>query len=230
MKNPYEVLGVREGASEEEVKKAYRELVKKYHPDQYRGHPLEKLAEEKLREINEAYDYLTKNVFTKGGRYAGYGGDTGRNESQYRDRQYSGSQYSGSNYSNSQYAGTGTDSELFQRIRMNINSGNISAAEELLSRVSMRGAEWYYLKGLIFLRRGWYNEAYSHIQTAVNMDPGNYEYRDALNRFNRARQQYWDTSYRKGYSDASDFCTLCQCLICSDCCCECLGGDLIGCC
>ena len=71
MKNPYEVLGIREGASEDEIKKAYRELVKKYHPDQYRDNPLSKLAEEKLREVNEAYDHLMKNFFRRaGGSYS----------------------------------------------------------------------------------------------------------------------------------------------------------------
>ena len=62
MRNPYEVLEIKEGSSPEEVKRAYRELVKKYHPDQYGNNPLQELAEEKMREINEAYDYLTKNT------------------------------------------------------------------------------------------------------------------------------------------------------------------------
>lgn len=64
--NPYEVLGVSEGASQEEIKRAYKELVKKYHPDKYQNNPLSDLAEEKLQEINEAYDMLTKG--TGGGR------------------------------------------------------------------------------------------------------------------------------------------------------------------
>ena len=59
--NPYEVLGVPENASEEEIKKAYKELVKKYHPDKYQDNPLADLAEEKLQEVNEAYDMLMKN-------------------------------------------------------------------------------------------------------------------------------------------------------------------------
>ena len=58
-KDPYEVLGVRRGASEDEIKKAYRDLVKQYHPDRYKGNPLENLAEEKMQEINEAYSTLT---------------------------------------------------------------------------------------------------------------------------------------------------------------------------
>ncbi|MDO4546092.1 MAG: DnaJ domain-containing protein [Bacillota bacterium] len=58
--NPYEVLGVSENASEEEIKKAYKELVKKYHPDKYQNNPLSDLAEEKLQEVNEAYDMLMK--------------------------------------------------------------------------------------------------------------------------------------------------------------------------
>ncbi len=59
--NPYEVLGVSENASEEEIKRAYKELAKKYHPDKYQNNPLSDLAEEKLREVNEAYDMLMKN-------------------------------------------------------------------------------------------------------------------------------------------------------------------------
>ena len=58
-KNPYEVLGVRPGAKQDEIKKAYRQLVKKYHPDSYKDHPLEGLAKEKMPEINQAYDQLT---------------------------------------------------------------------------------------------------------------------------------------------------------------------------
>jgi len=58
MRDPYEVLGVRKGASKEEIKRAYLELVKKYHPDKFADNPLKELAEEKLKEINEAYNIL----------------------------------------------------------------------------------------------------------------------------------------------------------------------------
>lgn len=203
MNNPYEVLGIKEGASEEEIKKAYRELVKKYHPDQYQDNPLSKLAEEKLREVNEAYDYLMKN--SSPGRETSYNqGSSWKSQS---------------------------DSDFFKQVKMHINSGNVKFAEDLLDRNGNRTAPWYYLKGLIFMRRGWYDEAYSHIQTAVNMDPSNYEYRSALNRMNNSNNAYRANSFNRGYNNnANDFCQMCQCLWCSDCCCEMAGGDLIGCC
>ena len=73
--NPYEVLGVSENASEEEIKRAYKELVKKYHPDRYQNNPLADLAEEKLQEVNEAYDAIMKGR-TTGGGYGGNGRTT----------------------------------------------------------------------------------------------------------------------------------------------------------
>lgn len=213
MRNPYEVLGIKEGASEEEIKKAYREMVKKYHPDQYQANPLSDLAEEKLREVNEAYDMLTKNQ-APGNRGQGWSGRSGGNK--------------GAAWG--QNAGAGSQDGNFAAIRMHINSGNIGMAEELLNRETQRNAEWYYLKGLVFLRKGWYDEAKTHIGNAMNMDPGNYEYRDAYNRLNMTNQNYRGAAYGRGYNQGPDLCSMCQCLWCSDCCCECAGGDLIECC
>jgi molecular chaperone DnaJ len=208
LSNPYEVLGINQGASEEEIKKAYREMVKKYHPDQYQDNPLSTLAEEKLREINEAYESLTKN--------------TNVNSNGYRGR--------GKGWGGFNNPGTSGGSEFFNQVKMHIKSGNIRAAEELLKNSNDRTAEWYYLNGLVFLRKGWYDEAYSSIQTAANMDPNNFEYRDALNRINTSNKTYRGNAFGRGYGGSPDLCTMCQCLWCSDICCECGGGDLVGCC
>lgn len=209
MRNPYEVLGIREGASIEDIRKAYKELVKKYHPDQYQNNPLSDLAEEKLKEINQAYDYLINQHEGKRNSYS------------------SGQRTNGNSGYNRDY---GNDSNLYEQIRMNIMNGNIQAAESLLIKINFKNAEWYYLRGLIFMRKGWYNEAVSSINTAVSMDPSNMEYRDALNRIAYANNQYKSTVYNRNYtSGGPDLCTMCQCLICSDCCCECMGGDLIRC-
>ncbi len=198
LRDPYEVLEINKGATKEEIQKAYRRLVKKYHPDQYRNHPLQKLAEEKLAEINEAYDYLMKN-----------GGGSGSQGS---------SRYS-----------SGSENSFFQQVRIYINNGDLYRAEQMLNQTNNRTAQWYFLKGVIFQRKGWYAEALSHFQTAVNMEPGNAEYRGALNTMNQSNNMYRKSSRQYGGLE-DDLCTICQCLICTDCCCECMGSDFIACC
>jgi molecular chaperone DnaJ len=203
LRNPYEVLGISEGASEEEIKRAYREAVRKYHPDQYQNNPLSDLAEEKLREVNEAYEYLMKSGRpagnTRPGNNAGWNGQQGN--------------------------------ELFNQVRINIDRGDTGAAEQMLDSYGVRNAEWYYLKGLVFLRRGWYDEARSHMQTAVNMDPGNFEYRQALNNMGNANRNFRGNAYGRGYgSGGPDLCNFCATLWCIDTCCECGGCDIIECC
>lgn len=193
--NPYEVLGVSENADEETIKKAYRELVKKYHPDKYVNNPLADLASEKLKQINEAYDMLTN------GRTASSSGS----------------------YSNSNYRNTANGSSSFQTVRMYIQQRRLSDAEHMLAGLP-KIAEWYYLSGIIQLNKGWYDMARQNIFTAVQMDPSNTEYRTTLNSMN-------NTGYRS-YSPASSnmsACDLCSKLICADCCCELMGGDLIPC-
>ena len=185
--NPYEVLGVKEGASEEEIKAAYKELVKKYHPDKYVNNPLADLAEQKLQEVNEAYDMLMKNG-TAGGSY-----------------------------------GSGATSSDFMQIRRSIDQGQLDNAEAALNSISTRNAEWFFLKGVIASRKGWYDEAVSNLQTACNMDPQNQEYQrhyaSLANRGNMFRNQAQGRGYQNTGSD--DFCCQAlQCYICADCCCD----------
>ncbi|MBR2616548.1 MAG: DnaJ domain-containing protein [Clostridia bacterium] len=58
MRDPYKVLGVSPQATDDEIKKAYRELAKKYHPDNYANTEFADIAGEKMKEINEAYDQV----------------------------------------------------------------------------------------------------------------------------------------------------------------------------
>ena len=192
MKNPYEVLGIKEGASIEEIKKAYKEQVKKYHPDRHQDNPLYELAEEKLQEINEAYEYLMKNAKPSGG-YAEY--------------------KTGSTTSNTEY----------QQVRRDIDRGDLRSAEETLNRIKSRGAEWHFLYGMLNLRKGWYNEAISNIQIAVSMEPGNVEYRNALNSILSASGGYRTNAYGMGYRSLDDeLCRMLQCYCCADLLCDCI--------
>lgn len=195
--NPYEVLGIKPGASEQEIKSAYRQLVKQYHPDQYHDNPLQELAKNKLAEINAAYDMLTKNGNTN-------------------------------SYNNNSSTNSSNQSNDYAQVRSYINNRNFRAAEEILNRSNNRTAEWYYLTGLIQMNKGWYDSALNNIRTACNMDPNNFEYRNALNQF-QSRSQSYSNPYRQTSSSMSP-CECCINLWCLDSLCECFGGDLIGCC
>ena len=212
MRDPYEVLGVSPGASEEEIKRAYRELARKYHPDNYHDNPLADLAQEKMKEINEAYDALTKH-----GGTSSYGGSGSYGGAQYQ-RQAQNQQYR-------QYSGP--NAQTYQQVRILLNSGSIAQAEQLLQGISSRDAEWNFLMGSVCYRKGWMDEANRYIQTAVSMDPGNAEYRQALNYMRSGGAAYRPGGAGMGTMDGCDCCTN---LIIADCCCECMGGDLISCC
>jgi len=209
MRDPYEVLGVSPNASDEEVKRAYRDLARKYHPDNYADNPLADLAQEKMKEINEAYDAITKGQTASShssnpyGRGTGYGyGQTGYN----------------TGYQSSQ-------NPTYAKIRQNINLGNIVVAEEQLNAIATRDAEWYFLSGSIAYRKGWMDEAQRNYQIACQMAPNNLEYQQALRVVSGGANPY-----RRQYSQGSDGCDMCTSLLCADCCCEMMGGDIIPCC
>jgi molecular chaperone DnaJ len=207
MRNPYEVIGVKENASMDEIKKAYRQQARKYHPDQYGDNPLKDLAEEKMRELNEAYDYLEKNSSTN---------NSSKNNSS-------------NNYSSSQNSGNSSSGYDYNKIRMDIRSGNLSSAEQTLNNIKIHDAEWNYLMGLLYIQKGWQDAGFRYVSTAAKMSPSNQEYRDTLNFINTKNNSYRQQYYGNRNSDP-DFCNICMNLWCLDTFCECFGGDLIGCC
>lgn len=216
MRNPYEVLEVREGASQEEIKVAYKKLVKKYHPDQYANNPLSDLAQEKIKEINEAYDTLTKNTNYNSSQSQGKSQRTQQSQNYQNYQQNTGSQYGGTTN--------------YNEIRRNIDMNNINTAEQMLDKIINRDAEWNYLKGVISLKKGWYDQAFRYITVANSLEPNNVEYRNTLNNLNVRTNAYRDQGNYRGYNQSSSFCGICSNLLIADCCCECMGGDLISCC
>lgn len=195
--DPYNVLGVPNTASDDEIKQAYRELARKYHPDKYINNPLADLAQDKMKQINEAYDIIMKNRSGgQGGGYAQQGAGTAQNS----------------------YTG------IYAQIRQMISMGNVFQAEAVLNKMSDRTAQWYFLRGTVDLKKGWYDQAKKNFETACNMDPSNTEYRQALNIMNSQGQAYQGYGTNTMYGCSS--CDMCTSLMCADCCCELFGGNL----
>lgn len=190
MNNPYEVLGIRPGASEEEIRAAYRELVKKYHPDKYVDNPLADLAEEKMQEINEAYDTLMKKG-NAGGSY-GYG------------------------YGQQQSYGSGNS--YYYAIRQEIDRNNLAKAEQMLIQAPDRDAEWYFLSGVLSFRKGYREDGLANIEQAMAMDPDNFEYRRFYQNLKSGAHMYANRSNGQGYG-SDDMCAdCCRAYICFECC------------
>lgn len=206
MKDPYSILGVKRDATDDEIKSAYRALVRKYHPDNYADdNPLKELATEKMQEINEAYDEIQ--------RIRQSGGSSDRD---------------GYNYGGSAYG-------PYVAIRNSLNARRFGEAERALMAISEgeRVAEWHYLYSVVLMHKGRVNDAMRELEIACTMDPTNMEYQKAKEMFNTSARGYGSTYYAGGTrayrSTSDDACDCCANLICLDCLCECLGGDLIRC-
>ena len=190
MTDPYSVLGVDPGATDEEIKKAYRTLARKYHPDNYQDNPLADLAEEKMKMINEAYEQIEKMRHgASGGSQTGYGGT-------------------------SQSYSTQSSDPIFAQIRSVLSAGNLDQAEQMLDAVPNHNGEWYFLRGMIAYRRGWLDEAMQNYTVACRLEPGNMEYRQALALLQRSGRPAGG-----GVGHPVDSMDCCTTLICLDCLC-----------
>ena len=203
--NPYSVLGVPENASDEEVKRAYRELSRKYHPDSYVDNPLKDLAEDKFKEVQEAYDMIMKQ--RSNGGYQSFGSTSG--------------------------SGYGSSDLKYQKVYDYINFRQYSNAMSELNRIPLpdRDGRWYYLSAITNAGMGNNIQAQNDINKAMSIEPSNPEYRNFATQLQMNTRRYQNSPYTRG-SGNGDGCgtgNFCCDLWIADSCCECMGGDLCSC-
>ncbi len=210
--DPYKVLGVSPDASDEEIKRAYRQLAKKYHPDL---NPGDTVAAKKMQEINAAYEQIKnpeKSQPAGGGYGGGYGGYT----------QYD--PFGGfGGYGGYQQQRQNTGDNTYQQAAFNyIRYGRYQEALNTLENSAQRDARWYYLSALANDGLGNQVTALEHIRRAVSMDPDNQEYLSALNEI-----EYGGSTYRQragGYRGfemrGSPCANLCLCYLAQLFCCQ----------
>ena len=190
IQNPYEVLGLSYGATDEEVTKAYRKLVKKYHPDL---HPGDEEAARKMREINEAYDQIKSGATNQYNQY--------------------------SNNQNNSYSNNNEGTNLYQVASHFIQVGMYREALRVLSEIQDKTAEWYYLSSIANYYTCNRITALNYAKTAVQMEPNNFRYQELLQQLQGTGNMYREQSRAYGRPfDMQNICfwwcladTICNC-------------------
>ena len=204
MFDPYSVLGVSRDASDEEIKKAYRKLSRKYHPDANINNPNKAQAEEKFKEVQQAYEQIMKEkeYGTSGNynSYDGFGGFGGQSRRTYQDE----------------------EAIRRQAVANYIQSRHFQEAMNVLSSLSQRNGQWYYLSAMANMGLGNNVNAMNDARTAVNMEPDNMQYRMLLQRLEGGGSWYQEQQNPFGGMpvDGSDYCMkLCLAnMFCGMCC------------
>lgn len=228
IKDPYQVLGVSRDATDEEIKKAYRKLCMKYHPDANIDNPNKAAAEEKFKEVQQAYEAIMKKDT------AGFGGNS-----------YGGNPYGNNTYSNNSYGGNGSgggfngnfgnfggfggfgaQEDLPPELRAAANyirSGYYKEALTALDGVTNRTAAWYYYSALAHRGLGNNVTAKEHAERACRMEPNNFAYQNLYRQMQNGSDWYQSQSspYRTTTLGCNN-CCLDSCLLtafCNLCCC-----------
>ena len=222
MTDPYQVLGVSRDASTEEIKKAYRTLSRKYHPDANINNPNKAEAEEKFKQVQQAYKQIMEEKENGTSSYSSQGSYGGS---------YGSGGYGG-NYGGYNYGSSTEDAEL--RAAANyLNNMRYQEAMRVLNNISRHNAQWYYLHAIANAGLGNNISAVQDAQTAVNMEPDNMQYRQLLSQLQGGGQWYTDMGQGYGYEraggDMGKWC--CECLAINAMCnCCCYGGRGFFCC
>ena len=204
-KDPFIVLGIEKTATQAEVQEAYETLRESYRVKIHIEGDEGKKAAKKLSEIEDAYREAMERL-SRG--------------SEVKD--------------------------VYTHVAELLKSNDLDGAQAALDNVSDRGAEWHYYQSAVYHAKGWNYEAKAQLEMAINMDPENKKYQETLERMKKHEaggasaeggptssaggQQRSYQAYDEGYSRRQGAADCCTTLICADCCCECMGGDLIRCC
>ena len=213
--DPYKVLGLSPDASDEEVKRAYRRLAKKYHPDL---NPGDQEAARKMQEVNAAYEQI-KDPEKFRQQQSGYGGNA-----------YGGYYDPFGGYRQHSYGGSQSGDQYQQAAAQYIRFGRYREALNALESSPERNARWYYLSALANDGLGNQVTALEHIRKAVSMDPDNLEYQQVLSQIEHGGAAYRRQAGNfRGFTMGGDPCTnLCLCYLFNFFCCG--GRGWIFCC
>ena len=241
--NPYQVLGVSENASEEEIKKAYRNLSRRYHPDANINNPNKDQAEEKFKQVQQAYESIM-DMRQKGYTWSEY---SGRGSSQGAGAGYGGSSqgrytggfdFGGFDFGGFDFGGfagrygaggrqgasSNTDERTIhlQAVANYLNSGHYREALNVLSGINDRDGQWYYFAALANAGIGNNVQAMEYARNACRLEPGNMTYQNLLNRLQSGGSWYRDmqSPYQTTMTTGNNLCLrLCLWnLICNLCC------------
>lgn len=223
MANPYEVLGVSPGASDDDIKKAYRNLSRKYHPDANINNPNKAQAEERFKEVQQAYDQIMKEK-QQGYSYDSFGGSRSQGGYYGGFGDFGGFGGFGGAYGSGAGQRTGasdTDTIELQAAANYINHRCYREALNVLSNIKNRSGAWYYYSAMANAGAGNNVTAKEHIAQACAMEPNNMQYRAFEQQLNYGGDWYSNMGrgYARPFAGSSSFClSLCLMNILCNCC------------